>query len=124
MSFFTTASPSINSTYALQTNPDTNTIMAELDSTMLGTNFRGGNFLVNWIIGASTGVRMVLEQVLSTGLDFSTAGRDRTYVFASSGMSAQFQTKQTLEKNDRLRVRMDAAITAVAAAKIVAERLD
>lgn len=98
----------INSTgFAPVSAPSTATLLAELDSTMLGTvNFATGQnriFQVTWIVGADTNATWQLESATDTGL---ANGVDILFPKTASGQSAQFNTVHTLEKNYRLRARM------------------
>ncbi len=113
---------SINSTSGVAGNPSTSTLLAELDSTRLGTvDFRTGkNFQVSWIVGASTIATYRLEHCLSTGLG-STAIRDVTLVQVPANQSGQYMLSYKLEPNDRLRVRANAGFTGNGVAKIAAE---
>lgn len=104
-------------------NPSTSDLIAEIDSTQLTKVLIGGQcFMVNWIIGASTNATWQLEQATSTSLA-SAAVSDRTYVQTPSGQSGQYQLTYKLEKGDRLRCRLNTAITGFATAKISAEPL-
>lgn len=126
MSFFATANPTVESTaLGVTSNPSTATLLAEIDSTQMPV-IRGGQRMgVTWIVGVqSTLCTFLLEQALSTGLDMSTAGRSQTVVEVSSGQSAQFFTKHTVEQGDRFRVRVNSSFTGGANAKIIAEYLD
>ena len=107
----------------LETNPSTATLIAEVDSTQLAQVALGGSlYQVTYIIGASTNVTWMLEQALSTGLG-STAVRDRTYIQTPTGQSGQYILTYKLERGDRIRCRLQSAITGFATAKISAEPL-
>lgn len=98
----------INSTgFAPVTGPSTATLLAELDSTVLGTvNFRVGQsriFQVTWIIGADTNVTWQLESAASSSL---ADGVDVIFPKTPTGQSAQYVTFHTLEKDYRLRARL------------------
>lgn len=132
MSFFGWANRSVNSggTGALGpvSNPSTGTLLAELDFN--GTNatlLPGGQVWgVTWIVGAGTTLATLnLEHCQSTDLDMtqSTTYRRSITTQISSGQSAQFFTKHTLEVGDRLRVRVNSSFTGVANAYISAEPL-
>ena len=127
MSFFGWGTKSINSTtLGVTTNPPTSGLLAEIafNSSMATARAGGIPMQVSWIVGTQTTLATFqLEQALSTGLDMSTAGRDQTIVMVSSGQSAQFVTKHTVEVGDRFRVRLNSSITGGAAAKIIAEPL-
>lgn len=111
--------------WGLETNPSTATLVAEIDSTQLTQVLSGGSmYLVTWVIGASTNAIWQLEQAQSTSLDITTSAvRDLTYVQTPSGQSGQYQLTYKLQKGDRLRARLQAAITGIATAKISAEPL-
>lgn len=125
MAFYDWGNAPINSTGTGQaTNPDTGTIVATIDSTRLGTvAYRGdqtGIFRTTWIVGCSTTSIMLLEQ--SSG----TANGDTFQVVPVSiptGQSGQYVYNLVLRKDDRLRVRMNSSVTAVATAFIQAEPL-
>ena len=107
----------------LVVNPSTSDLVAEIDSTQLARILVGGqSYMVNWIIGCSTNATWQLEQATSTSLA-AAAVSDRTYVQTPSGQSGQYQLTYKLEKGDRLRCRLNAAVTGFATAKISAEPL-
>ena len=114
----------INSTYAPASNPSTATLIAELDSTQLGTaNLRGSrslNFRVNWIVGADTNTAWQLEACTSTAL---SAGVDIIYLQTPAGQSGQYITSHVLSQDMRLRARMNSTFTGTAMAYISAEPL-
>lgn len=125
MAWFDWGNAPINSTATgIATNPDTTTLVAEIDSTQLGTaNYatgQSGLFRTTWIVGCSTTAIMVLEQTASTAL---AATVDSTPVSIPTGQSGQYVLTMKLEKNHRLRVRMNSSVTATATAKIHAEPL-
>lgn len=136
MSFFTPGTASINSgapavgstlgsTAGIATNPSTSVMIAEVDSTQLSILRAGGhNCQVTWVLGASTLAIWQLEQTLSTGIDISTSGRDLIFVQTPTGQSGQYVTKHRIVSGDRLRARLQTAITGVATAKIQVEPLD
>lgn len=104
----------------LETNPSTDTLIAEVDSTQLATVLAGGSvYQVIWIVGASTNAIWQLEQASSTNL--ATATRATTYVQTSVSQSGQYVLSYKLQKGDRLRARLQAGITGVATAFISAE---
>lgn len=135
MSFFDRGNRPVNniqSTSLLVANPSTSTLIAELDSTRLhsglylpatGDTNAQTDFLVNWYVGASTLATWQLEQCLSTANDMATAGRWNMMVFTGTNQSGQFQTKLTLKRGDRLRVRLNSTFTGNACAQISAEPL-
>lgn len=129
MSFFGWGNPALRSgdtgSFGLATNPTTATILAEIDFN--GTNATilagGRQFGVTWIVGTlTTNAVFRLEQVQSTALDLaeSTVYRDQITVPVSSAASAQYFTKHTIHRGDRLRVRLNSS-TPNAAAWISAE---
>ena len=128
MSFREAGNIPINSTGGtnadgIETNPTTATMVAELDSTQLGTVFRGGQcWLVTWIVGASTNAIWMCEQASDTALG-STSIIDRTYIQTPSGQSGQYQMMYRLTSGQRLRCRVTTAFTGFATAKISAEPL-
>lgn len=87
--------------------PSTTTLLAELDSTMLGTqNLVAGQRIpvsVTWIVGADTNVTWQLEVATSTALN---AGIDAIYPKTPTGQSAQYVTQHSLEANYRIRARL------------------
>jgi hypothetical protein len=114
----------INSTgFAPVGAPSTATLLAELDSTMLGTvNFSAGqsrNYRVNWVLGADTNVTWQCESATSTALN---AGADIFYPKTPTGQSGQYVTSHVLTKDMRLRARLFST-GANAAAYISAEPL-
>lgn len=86
--------------------PSTATLIAELDSTRLGTaNFAVGQsrlFQVTWIVGADTNATWQLESATSSSL---ADGVDVIFPKTPSGQSAQYVTFHVLEKDYRLRAR-------------------
>lgn len=116
------ASVPVNSTGAgMTTNPSTSDLIAEVDSTQLNQVLGGGSlYQVSWILGASTNVVWQLEQCLSTSLS-AAAVRDVSIVCTPANQSGQYILTYKLEKGDRLRARLNSAITGFATAKISAE---
>ena len=107
--------------WGLETNPSTATLIAEIDSTQLTQVLSGGSmYLVTWIVGASTNAIWQLEQASDTGLAL-TSVRELLYVQTPSGQSGQYVMTYKLQRSDRLRARLQSAITGVATAKISAE---
>ena len=109
-------------------NPTTSVFLAEVDFNGTNATVKAGgeNYGVTWIVGCGTTLAVInLEQVQSTNLDVSasTTYRQVITVEVSSGQSAQFYTKHMIEQGDRLRVRVQAAITGAANAYISAEPL-
>jgi hypothetical protein len=116
MGVFDWGSPPIHSAQVEQTNVSTITLIAEIDSTVLGTaHFKDGQSKladVAWIVGGSSNAQFLLEHALSTGLG-STGVRKVTGVYTIHSQS---------QKDDRLRVRCASTLTA-AFASIQAEYL-
>lgn len=115
----------INSTGTGQaSNPDTATVIATIDSTQLGTaNYNpgvAGLWRTTWIVGCSTTAIMLLEQSSGTA---NGATFQAVPVSIPTGQSGQYVFNLQLRKDDRLRVRMNSSVTAVATAFIQAEPL-
>lgn len=123
MAGFNWGSPPIHSTQTETATPSTSTLIAEIDSTVLGTaGFRSGQSQiaqVTWICGGSTNATMLLEHAISTALG---SVRKQITVYTPNLQSAQFVTRHVLEKDDRLRVRC-ASTLSIASASIMAEYL-
>lgn len=113
----------INSTSAPVTGPSTSTLLAELDSTQLGTQLLAGSrsvlFRVNWILGADTNVTWQCESCTSTSLN---SGVDIFYPKTPTAQAGQYVTSHALTKDMRLRARLYST-GANAAAYISAEPL-
>jgi len=105
-------------------NPSTATLVAELDSTQLGTvHFATGQSVVaqvTWILGASTNATWQCEVALSTAL---AAPQDLIVLKTPSAQSGQYVTVHVLEKNARIRARLNSSFTGDATAFISAEVL-
>lgn len=118
--------PPINSTAAPASNPSTSTLIAELDSTQLGTkNLVGGQKLLvtaTWILGHnnSSGASWQLETCASTALN---SGVDVFYPFSPQNQSAQYVTTHELFKDYRMRARLFSSQAGTFAAYISAEVL-
>lgn len=115
----------INSTGAgLVTNPSTATLIAELDSTQLGTqNFRVGqnrSFRVSWILGGDTNVTWQCETATDTGLG---SGVEIVPIKTASAQSGQFVTTHELTKDMRIRARLFSSLTGSVTAFLSAEPL-
>lgn len=99
--------PPINSTFVPVATPSTATLIAELDSTQLGTkDFVAGQkklTAVKWILGADTNVTWQIGVCTSTALN---AGRDEAYVKTPTAMSGEYVTEHELFKDERLRARL------------------
>ena len=123
----------IYSTQGTATNPSTTTLIAEIDSTKLGTNnfstrSKQRHYMVTWMIGGSTRMTARLEHALSTGTG-STGVRDGdvTNVWVSTAGTVQYQYPVALQGSsnggDRLRIRVSSGVTGLVDAKIFAEPL-
>lgn len=125
MSFFVPGNPPITSTAASQTNPSTAVLLAELDSTALHTATAGRTRLhqVNLWCGGSTTLEWWFEHCTSTGLG-SSAITERQVFRTAANQTSQFVRKVSLSNNERLRVRISAALTGSAEAKLQAEALE
>lgn len=115
--------PAIYSTTAQPvSNPSTATLVAEIDSTQLGTaHWQAGQkrqCLVTWLVGADTNATWQFERVESTAL--ASTGQV-VYVKTPTAQTGQYMTSVTLQKNSRLRVRANSTFTASATASITAE---
>ena len=123
------ANPPIFSTGGgLVTNPSTQTLIAEIDSTQLGSNFFAPDqhrlIQATWLIGADTSATWQLEAAQSTAL---TAGPstsvDMVWVKTPTGQSGQYVTVHRIGPNGRLRARVNSTFTGNATATIIAEYL-
>lgn len=124
MSWYDLGNPPINSTQAQPTGaPSTATLLAEIDSTQLGSatweTGRHHNYRVTWIVGASTTAIFQLEHATSTAL---ASPVDAIYVQTPTGQSGQYVVNLRLERNSRLRARLNST-AANAVAFIQAEQL-
>ena len=99
--------PPINSTTGPQATPSTAVLMAELDSTQLGTKdlVAGQKKLVTvtWIVGGDTNANWQLETCTSTALG---AGVDMIFPKTPTNQSAQYVTCHELFKDYRIRARV------------------
>lgn len=115
-------SAAINSTYAPVASPSTATLIAELDSTQLGTHTlaAGQKLIVRamWILGADTNTTWQIESCASTALN---DGVDISYPKTPTGASGQFMTSHSLFKDYRLRARCYSAGSTQATALISCE---
>lgn len=125
MAAFDWGSPPIHSTQGEVATVSTTTLIAEIDSTVLGTAaFRAGQSKVanvTWVVGGSSNASFVLEQALSTGIG-ATGVRKVVGVYAPSMQSGQYVTRHVLEKDDRLRIRCASTLT-IAFGNIICEYL-
>jgi len=118
--------PPVVSTGVPSVNPSTSTLIAELDSTQLGTkNLAVGQKLIvtaTWIIGQtnSSGASWQLETCTSTAL---SAGVDIFYPFSPQNQSAQYVTTHELFKDYRMRARLFSSQAGTFHAYITAEVL-
>lgn len=109
MAFYLPGTPPINSTGTRQTDPSTSVILAEIDSTTLGST-RGGIFMFSIWAGCSTVADLAIEHCLSTGLG-STAVRETVLIRISPNLTPQYQKAFKLSPGDRVRARPQTAIT-------------
>lgn len=98
----------INSTGAVPvTGPSTSTLLAELDSTRLGTAFykTGQSVLwqVTYILGADTNTTWQVGTCSSTDL---AGGVDEFFPKTATGQTAQYVMQHILEKDYRIRARL------------------
>jgi hypothetical protein len=129
VAYYDFGNPAINSTgAAFVTDPSTATLVAEIDSTQLGTkDFATGqtaHYRVTSILGsnASTNAAWLVEHAISTVLG-STAILDQVGVFSPAGQSAQYVWHWELQKNSRLRCRLNSSLAGLVSANLQAERL-
>jgi hypothetical protein len=112
MASFDWGNPPIHSTAVEVATPSSGAMIAELDSTVLGTaQFKTGQSkvaLVTWVVGGSSNGSYLLEQATSTA---STAIRKVVGVYSPNFQSGQYQTRHVLEKDDRLRIRVASSLT-------------
>ena len=123
--FYKHGNPPLNSTQAQATNPTTSVLLAEV--VLAGeTNSDAQLYEARVIIGCSTTTQEFwVEQCLSTGLG-STALRTGAYelgrmVLYGTVQSAQYMVRFKGTAGDRVRVRLSAALTGTAAAKVQVE---
>ena len=123
MSFFAEGNPPINSTTGIVAAPSTASLIAELDSTQLGTvNYAVGqeqNFNVRAILGASTTAVWQVEHAISTAL---ASPIDTVFVYSATGQSGQYGWVFRLQKDSRIRARLNST-AANATAFLQAEAL-
>lgn len=119
--FFAWGNQPITSTQTPVAAPSTSSLIAELDSTVLGTAFLVGdrslNVRVTWVLGADTNVTWQCGACTSTALN---AGADEFFPKTPTAQSGQYITGHVLKKDYRLRARL-ASTGANAAAYISAE---
>ncbi|MBP6774257.1 MAG: hypothetical protein KA154_14770 [Gemmatimonadaceae bacterium] len=113
----------INSTTAQPaSNPSTSTLIAEVDSTQLGTvNFATGQHrpaLVTWILGSDTNALWQCEVANSTAL---ASPQDTIFLRTPPGASGQFVTTHSIPKDGRVRARLNSTFTGSASAYIAVE---
>ena len=108
MSYYDWGNPPVSSTSGVTSGPSTASLIAELDSTQLGTvNYAAGqqqNWRVTWIVGASTTAIYQLEHATSTALANPV---DVCFVQTPTGQSAQYVFNLRLTKDSRLRARLN-----------------
>jgi hypothetical protein len=105
--------PPINSTgVAIVATTDTTTLVAELDSTRLGTAFFATGqqrcFRVTYILGSDTNTTWQVGVCNSTALN---SGQDEFFPKTGPFLSPQYVVVHTLVKDQRIRVRTAAAST-------------
>ena len=120
MSWYDVGNPPINSTRTdVVSNPDTNTFIAQLDSTQLGTkDFRASeqrNVRVTAALGASTNGTWRIER-----FDGSTTAEAFPFL-TPSAQSGQFVLNLTVGKDNAIRARVASSATANYAAVFQAE---
>ncbi len=126
MSFFDSGNPPINSTFApVNSATSTGTLVAELDSTQLGSAFfRTGQsklFGVTAVLGASTGGIFQVELANSTAL---ASPIETAYIqMGQSGQSGQYFLKFDVPKDGRIRARLTSTFAGTATAFLSAEVL-
>ena len=93
-------------------NPSTGTLCAEIDSTQLGTNqFTASQSRIvqcSWLIGGDTSATWQIETCASTALN---SGVDIAFVRTPTGQTGQFVTQHVLEKDYRIRARVQSTFT-------------
>src|SRR3990167_3976649 len=99
--------PPIRSTTAPSSDPSTTALIAEVDSTQLGSTSwpNGKPVKVHWIVGASTVANWRLEHALSTSIS-STGARDVLGVLTPVNQSAEHVGVYMCEPGDRFRIRV------------------
>ena len=110
------------------TNPSTATLLAEIDSTQLGTfAFAAGQHKivqVTWLIGADTSVTWQCEVANSTTLTAApSSGVDIVFIKTPTGQTGQYVTTHRIGPNGRIRARVNSSFTGSASASIWAEFL-
>lgn len=108
MAYFDWGNKPLFSTQGPTASPSTSSIIAALDSTVLGTvHFTGSQsrcFRVTWIVGSDTNVAWQLERADSSTL--ADAVPETVWVRSPSNQSGQYITTMTMERNQFLRARM------------------
>jgi hypothetical protein len=110
MSFYASGNTPVNSTSAPVAAPTTATLIAELDSTLLGTVSYNVGYQLDWrvtcVLGADTNVTWQIEHVTSTALTAAGAAVDAFYAKTATAQSAQYMVTWRLTKDSRIRARM------------------
>lgn len=123
MAFYDWGNAPINSTSAPVATASTAALLAELDSTMLGTKDLAVNqkciVNVTWILGGDTNSQFQCETATSTA---TNAGVDIFYPTVPTLQTAQFVTKHELLKDYRIRARMFSSNSGTVRAYISAEK--
>lgn len=109
--------------FGIETNPSSATLIAEIDSTALRRIVQTGAVQVTWMLGCSTNAIWVVEQATSTNLASTSNIVDRAYIQTPANQTGQYILTYKVNQGDRLRARLDSAITGVATCKISAEPL-
>jgi hypothetical protein len=129
MSYYDYGNPSVNSTNAaFVADPSTATLVAELDSTQLGTQHfatqQTRDYRITVILGsnASTNAAWLVEHAISTGLG-STALVTQFGAFSPAGQSAQYVWQWRLQQNSRIRCRVNSSLSGLVSANLQAEPL-
>jgi hypothetical protein len=123
--FYAPGNPPITSTQGEATNPTTSALLAEV--TGLGGETKGGGTLyeARVLLGASTLATFWVEQCQSTGLGSTALREGGAYlgrrILYGTIQSAQYMVRFRAEPGDRLRVRLQAAVTGTAAATLQLE---
>lgn len=108
MSFYATGNTPVNSTYAPIAAPSTATLIAQLDSTQLGTVNYNAGYQLDWritcVLGADTNVTWQIEHATSSTL--ADGAVDTFYPKTATAQSAQYMVTWRLTQNSRIRARL------------------
>jgi hypothetical protein len=123
--FYGASNPPITSTQGEATNPTTSVLLAELTGLGGELNGAGSLYEARLLMGASTLATFWVEQCHSTGLGSTALREGDAYlgrrVLYGTIQSAQYVLRFRALSGDRLRVRLQAAITGTAAATLQVE---